>query len=94
VGTTECPTDNGFINIDIAIPDLQVETAIRISANPGFVMNSCPLTAKIRQGYQVSSLTLLAFGEIELFHEVHLPTGIEFSTVYTKQWLLTRASLA
>ncbi len=67
-------TDNGFVNIDITIPDFQVEAAIRISANPGFVVNSRPLTAKIRQGYQVSRITLLAFRKVKLFHGVHLPT--------------------
>jgi hypothetical protein len=45
------PAHNRFINIDIAIPDLQVETAVRIGANPRFVMNRCPLASKIRQGY-------------------------------------------
>ena len=83
---------NGFINIDVTIPDFQVEAAIRVGANPSFVMNSCPLTAKVRQGHQVSSLALLAFGEIiGLLHEVHLPTEFKFSVVYTKRWLLTRA---
>jgi hypothetical protein len=38
---------NGFINIDIAVPDFQVETAIRIGADPGFILNVCPLTAEI-----------------------------------------------
>ena len=88
------PTHNGFVNINIPIPDFQVEAASRVSANPGFVVNSCPLVAKIRQGHQVSSLALLTLGEIKLFHLVHLPTKIGFFTVYTKQWLLTRASLA
>jgi hypothetical protein len=64
----ECPAHNGFINIDITIPDFQVESAIRIGANPGLVVNSCPLATKIRQGHQVSSLALLALGEIKLFH--------------------------
>ena len=84
---------NGFINIDVTIPDFQVVATVRVGANPGFVVNSCPLTAKVRKGHQVSSLALLAFGEIELFHEVHLPTKFEFSVVYTNQWLLTRAYL-
>lgn len=87
----KCPAHNGFVNIDIAIPDFQVETAIRIGTNPGFVVNSRPLTAEIRQGHQVSRVTLLAFGEIKLFHEFHLPTGIEFFAVYTKPRSLTRA---
>ena len=64
----ERPVHDGFIDIDIAIPDLQVEATLRISANPGFVFNSCPLTAKIRQGYQVSRFTLLTLGKTELFH--------------------------
>ncbi len=61
------PTHNGFVNIDIPIPDFQVVAAIRVSANPGFVVNSCPLIAKIRQGHQVSSFTLLTLGEIIMF---------------------------
>ncbi len=76
---------NGFVNIDVPVPDFQVEAAIGISANPCFVMNICPLAAEIGQGHQVSSLALLTFGEIGLFHEVHLPAGIRFSTVYTRQ---------
>ena len=71
----ERPAYNGFINIDITVPDFQVETAIRIGADPCLVMNSRPLTAKIRQRHQVSRIALLTFGEIELFHEVLLPTG-------------------
>jgi len=74
-----CPADNGFVNIDITIPDFQVETAIRIGANPGLVMNGCPLTAKVRKGHQVSRLTLQAFGETDLVHEVHLPTKIRLN---------------
>ena len=58
----------GFINIDIPIPDFQVKATIRIGANPGFVMNSCPLATKIRQGYQVSGITLLTLREINLVH--------------------------
>ena len=86
--------NNRFVNIDITIPDLKVKTASRIGANPSFVVNSCPLTTEIRQGHQVSRVALLTLGKIELFHEVHLPAEIEFSTVYTKQWLLARAFLA
>ena len=89
----ERPAHDGFINIDITIPDFQVEPAIRIGANPGFVVNSCPLATKIRQGHQVSSLALLAFGEIKLFHGVHLPTEFESLAVYTNWLLLARAYL-
>lgn len=85
VGTMERSAHNGFINIDITIPDFEVESAVRIGANPGFIVNSCPLATEIRQGYQVSSFALLAFGEIKLFHVIHLPTEVEFFTVYTNQ---------
>jgi len=44
----ECPAHNGFVNIDVAVPDFKVETAIRIGANPCFIVDSCSLTAKIR----------------------------------------------
>jgi hypothetical protein len=70
----QCSTHNRFIKIDITIPDFEVEATIRVGANPGFVMNGCPLTAEIRQGHQVSRLAFLTLGEIELFHEVLLPS--------------------
>jgi len=65
---------NRFIDINITIPDFQVKAAIRIGANPCFVMNGCPLTAKIRQRHKVARIALLTFREIDLFHEVLLPT--------------------
>jgi hypothetical protein len=68
------PADNGFVDIDVTVPDFEIEAAIRIGANPGFVMNGRPLTAKVGQGHQISRITLLAFGEISLFHGVLLPT--------------------
>ena len=38
---------NGFVDINIPIPDFQVKAAIRIGANPGFVMNIGSLAAEI-----------------------------------------------
>ena len=87
----KCPAHNGFVDIDIPVPDFQVETTIRIGANPGFVVDGRPLTAEIGQGHQVSSLALQALGETKLFHGVHLPTKFESFAVYTKSLLLTRA---
>ena len=72
--TVECSTHNGLIKVNITIPDFQVETTIRIGADPGFVVNSRSLTAKVRQGYQVTGITFLALGIRNLFHGVHLPT--------------------
>ena len=37
-----------LIDVNIAIPDFQVEAALRIGANPGFVLYVCSLAAKIR----------------------------------------------
>ena len=65
---------NGFIYIYIPVPDLQVKAAIGVGTNPGFIMNSCPLITKIRQGYQISCITFLTFGETEVFHYALLPT--------------------
>ena len=53
---------NGFINIDIAVPDFQVETAIRIGADPGFIVDGRTLTAEIRKGHEVTSLAFLTLG--------------------------------
>ena len=79
----ECPAHNGFIYIDITIPDFQVVAAIRIGANPCFVVDGCPLVAEIRQGHQVTRLALLTFRETKLFHEVLPPNSNSFS-VYNK----------
>ena len=86
-------THNGFIKINITIPDFQVKAAVRVGAYPCFILNGCPLATEIGQGHQVSRLALLTLGEIKLFHEVHLPTEIKFLAVYTMPRLLTRASL-
>ena len=72
-----------FININIAIPDFQVETAFRIGAYPGFVLNVGSLAAKIGQRHKVSGFAALTFGEIRLFHEVHLPARYKNFYKYT-----------
>jgi hypothetical protein len=72
------PTHNGLVKIDITIPDFQVKAAFRIGANPGFIANRCPLTAEIGKGHKVTGLTLLTFGEIDLFHEILLPAEVVF----------------
>jgi len=38
---------DGLVEIDVTIPDFKVITAIRISTNPGFKLDRCPLTAEI-----------------------------------------------
>jgi hypothetical protein len=70
---------NGLVEINITVPDFQIKAAFRIGANPGFIVNFSPLAAEIGKGHQVTGLTFLAFGEIELFHEVLLPSFDCFS---------------
>ena len=37
----------GFVNVNVAVSDLNVEATIEVGANPSLVMNGCPLTAKV-----------------------------------------------
>jgi hypothetical protein len=41
--------EDRFIQVDVSIPDFQVEPAFRICANPGFIMYRRPLAAEIGQ---------------------------------------------
>jgi hypothetical protein len=43
-----------LVQIDVAVPDFQVEPAFRICANPGLIMYRCPLAAEIGQRNQVT----------------------------------------
>jgi hypothetical protein len=66
-----------FVNIDIAIANFQIETAVRISADPGFVLNSSTLTTEIGKRYQIASFAFLTLGEIVvLFQKTHLPSRL------------------
>jgi hypothetical protein len=42
---------DGFIQIKVSIPDLDIITTFRIGAYPGFIMNWGTLTAEVRQRY-------------------------------------------
>jgi hypothetical protein len=39
---------DGFVPVDVAVPDFEVKAAIGIGANPGFKLDRCPLAAEIR----------------------------------------------
>ena len=54
---------DGFININVTIPYLEVETTLWISTNPRLVTYGCPLRTEIGQGHKVTGLALLALGE-------------------------------
>jgi len=60
---------NRLVSVDVAISYLKVETAIRVRANPCFIVDGRALAAEIGQGHKVTSVTLLTFGESEIFHE-------------------------
>lgn len=66
-----------LIQIDIPVPDLDVEAAIGVITNPGFILDRCSLTAIIRQRQQLSSFAFLALGHrIELHrHTLSLQSG-------------------
>ena len=56
-------THDGFINIDVTIPYLEVETTLWIGAYPCLVAYGRSLGAEIREGHKVTGLALLALGE-------------------------------
>ncbi|MCX5993869.1 MAG: hypothetical protein NT177_06595, partial [Chloroflexi bacterium] len=49
-----CAAEDRLVQIDVAVPDFQVEPAFRICANPGFIMYRCPLAAEIGQRNQIT----------------------------------------
>lgn len=62
-------THDRLIYVDITVSDLYIETAIRIDANPRFVMHRCPLSAVIRQGNKITLFTLQTLRKTCLAHE-------------------------
>jgi hypothetical protein len=63
---------------------------LRVCANPSFVIDGCALTPEIRQRDKIPGLAFLTFGEIILFHEIHLPTGINLLPVYNESECFSR----
>ena len=47
LGAVPYATENGFIDVKVTVSDLDIETAIRIGANPCLIMDRCPLAAKV-----------------------------------------------
>ncbi len=70
------PIVDRLINVNVAIPDLQVETALGVGANPGLILDRGALAAKIGKGYQVSGFAFLTLGEIVVWFQkpTSLPT--------------------
>jgi len=77
------PAHNGLVYIDITVTDLDVVATIGVSANPGLIIDRCPLTAKVRKGDEIARLAPLAFGESSVFHRSTSQPLINFE-VYIK----------
>jgi hypothetical protein len=68
---------NGLVNINIAVPDFQVESTFRIGANPSLILDCGSLAAEIRKRHQITFFAFLTFGEIVVrFQKTHLPTSV------------------
>ena len=65
--------DDGLIQIEVAVSDLDVEATLRTGTNPGLVVDRRPLTAKVRQGDRSPTLHFRHLGKA-LFSESHLPS--------------------
>jgi len=80
-GVMQRAAHDGLVEVDIAVPNFEVEAALRVGADPGLIPNRGPLTAEIGEGYQVASAALLALGETDCFHRdfVLLPTKVHLS---------------
>src|SRR5687768_11561411 len=62
-----------FVDVEVAVADLQVEAAVGIRADPGLVVNRGALAAEIRQRDKVASLALLALGKAGKVHYLNHP---------------------
>lgn len=63
---TACPhftAENGFVEIYLAIPDLEVKSTIRIGTYPCLVANRRTLASEVRQGDKVTRVALQALWE-------------------------------
>ena len=65
---------DGFIQIDIAVANLDIEPASWVDADPGLVMDRSPLTAVVRERDETPNITTQAFGHRRFFHGLLLPT--------------------
>jgi hypothetical protein len=57
------PVADRLVDVQIAIPDLDVEATSGVRARPRLVMDGRSLAPKIRQRNQITGLALLTLGE-------------------------------
>jgi hypothetical protein len=61
-----------FANADLAVVNAQMETALRVRANPGFEYDRCAFPAVIGQRHENTGGTFLAYW-VDFFHVAYLP---------------------
>ena len=54
---------NRFVDVQVAVANLEIKTAIRVGTDPRLVVDRRPLTAEIGQWHKVTCLALLAIGK-------------------------------
>ena len=64
------PIVDGFVQVDVAVTDLDIVRTLGVRADPGLVVNRCPLATKIGQRNQVAHSAFLTFRE--LHRDAHL----------------------
>jgi hypothetical protein len=65
-----------FVYVDISVSYLDIVSAIKIGADPCFIVDRCALRAKVGQRYQITGFAFLTLGKNCRFHESHLPSKI------------------
>ncbi len=66
-----------LVEVNVAVPNLDVEATSGVDANPGLVMDGSPLAAVVRERDETSDITTQTFGHRRFFHELLLPTRNE-----------------
>jgi hypothetical protein len=62
-----------LVEVNLAVPYLDVISTIRIRTHPRLVANRRPLASEVRQRNEIALVTLLAFGEWSVLQGIHLP---------------------
>ena len=62
------PACNWFVKVDIAVTNLDIESAVGIAAHPCLVVNRRALASEVGKGQQFAISTLAAFRPSTLLH--------------------------
>jgi len=59
-----CRRSNRLADTDFSAIDSDMEAAVRMGTNPGFISNRCAVLSKIRKGDKVSLITFIALWKL------------------------------